>query len=107
MLYKFKSKAAGDLIMTAPVGDRVLKLMGREPALQGIFEVEAMPALMVALEAAIVADEALRRAAEQAAADAGERLPPREAVGLRQRAWPLIEMLKRCHGAGHPIVWGV
>ena len=30
MLYKFKSKAAGVLIMTAPVGDRVMKLVGRE-----------------------------------------------------------------------------
>ncbi|MFM2069336.1 MAG: hypothetical protein RLZZ584_4245, partial [Pseudomonadota bacterium] len=39
MLYKFNSRATGDLIMTEPVGDRVLRAAGREPAPQGIFEV--------------------------------------------------------------------
>ena len=32
MLYKFKSKAAGDVIMLGPNGDHVLRLAGREPA---------------------------------------------------------------------------
>ena len=36
MLYKFKSKAAGDLIMTAPNGDQILRLIGREPAPQAL-----------------------------------------------------------------------
>ncbi|ACB36210.1 Domain of unknown function DUF1840 [Leptothrix cholodnii SP-6] len=111
MLYKFKSKAAGDVIMTAPIGDRILRLLDREPAAQGIFEVEAMPGAIAALEAAIVADEALRRAAEaEAAADPEPRSPPppgRDNVSLRQRAWPLIEMMKRCHAEDAPIVWGV
>ena len=107
MLYKFKSKAASDLIMTAPVGDRLLRLMGREPAPTGIFEVVDMPALMAALEAAIVTEEAAQRAAEEIA-EAEGRTPPRRAeVGLRQRAWPLVEMMKRSRAADHPIVWGV
>ena len=50
MLYKFKSKAAGDLIMLGPNGDQVLRLVGREPAPQGIFEVEQMPGLVATLE---------------------------------------------------------
>ncbi|MGY0197093.1 DUF1840 domain-containing protein [Leptothrix sp. BB-4] len=107
MLYKFKSKAASDLIMTAPVGDRLLRLMGREPAPTGIFEVADMPALMAALEAAIVTEEAAQRAAEEIA-EAEGRTPPRRAeVGLRQRAWPLVEMMKRSQLADVPIVWGV
>ena len=28
-------------------------------------------------------------------------------IGLRQRAWPLVEMLKRCQAEGAVIVWGV
>jgi hypothetical protein len=107
MLYKFKSKAAGDVIMTAPIGDRLLRLLGREPASKGIFEVEAMPAAIAAFEAAIAADEAARRAAEAEAAAEGRSPPERDGLGLRQRAWPLIEMLKRAHAAGQPIVWGV
>lgn len=111
MLYKFKSKAAGDVIMTAPIGDRILRLLDREPAAQGIFEVEAMPGAISALEAAIAADEALRRAAEaQAEADPDDKSRPRpgrDTISLRQRAWPLIEMMKRCHAEDAPIVWGV
>ena len=107
MLYKFKSKAAGDLIMTAPVGDRVMQLMGREPAAQGIFKPAQMPAAIVALERGIADEEHARRDAEMEAAAEGRTLPPPKEVSLRQRAWPLIEMLKRAHAADHDIVWGV
>jgi hypothetical protein len=107
MLYKFKSKVAGDVIMTAPIGDRILRLMGREPAPKGIFEVEALPAAIAALEAAIAADEALRRAAEAEAEPQDRTNPARDVIGLRQRAWPLIEMMKRSQAGAAPIVWGV
>ena len=36
MLYKFKSKAAGDLIMLEPNGRRVLQIIGKEPGPKGI-----------------------------------------------------------------------
>ena len=107
MLYKFKSKAAGDLIMTAPVGDRVMRLMGREPAPQGIFQPEQMPAAIAALEQGIADEERARRDAEQEAAADGRTLPPPKEISLRQRAWPLIEMMKRAQAADRDIVWGV
>jgi Domain of unknown function (DUF1840) len=107
MLYKFKSKAAGDLIMTAPVGDRVMKLMGREPAAQGIFKTDQMPAAIAALEQGIADEERARRDAETEAAAEGRTLLLPKEVSLRQRAWPLIEMLKRAQAADHDIVWGV
>jgi hypothetical protein len=28
-------------------------------------------------------------------------------VALRQRLWPMIEMLRRSHAQGVPVVWGV
>ena len=37
MMYKFKSKASGDLLMLGPDGDRLLRLLGRDPAPSGIF----------------------------------------------------------------------
>ena len=107
MIYKFKSKAAGDLIMTAPVGDAILRIVGKEPATTGIIEPDAMPAAMQALEAAIAAEEHARAQAEAEARAEGRQLPPREAVTLRQRAWPMVEMLKRAHAAKAEIVWGV
>ena len=106
MLYKFKSKASGDVIMLAANGDQVLRLVGREPAPRGIFEVDAMLAVAAALVAAVVADEVERRArpAAETRETAGESR--RDGVALRQRVWPLVEMLHRCHAAGEVIVWG-
>jgi hypothetical protein len=107
MIYKFKSKAAGDVIMMGPAGDLVLRTIGKEPAPKGIVEPAAMPAAIAAIEQAIAADEAARAQAEQEAAAQGRQLPPREGVTLRQRAWPLVEMMRRAHAADKEIVWGV
>lgn len=104
MLYKFRSKASGDVIMLQATGDTLLRLVGREPSAQGIFEPEQMPALIAALESAI-------RQAEAPGADAGTapeaESDPARAVGLRQRLWPMIEMLRRAQAASEPVVWGV
>jgi hypothetical protein len=107
MIYKFKSKAAGDVIMMGPSGDHVLRIIGKQPAPKGIIEPAAMPAAIAAIERAIVDEENARKQAEADAAAEGKALPPREAVTLRQRAWPLVEMMKRSRAAGADIVWGV
>ena len=49
-MYRFKSKADGDLIMMAPVGDQILRIIGREPAAKGIIELARIPAAITALE---------------------------------------------------------
>jgi hypothetical protein len=99
MIYKFKSPAAGDVIMLAPQGDQLLRLLGREPAAQGVFEPADMPALVQSLQAAIAS-------AEAPPADA-EGDGPTPTVGLRQRLWPMVEMLRRAQAADARIVWGV
>ena len=106
-MYKFKSKAAGDVVMLAASGDQILRLIGKEPATQGIVEVEAMPAAIAALEAAVAAEESQRKQAEQEAAAEGRKLAPADGVSLRQRAWPLVEMFRRCHAANAVVIWGV
>ena len=109
MLYKFKSKAAGDVIMLGPNGDQLLRLAGREPSPRGIFEVDAMPVLIAALEAAVAADEAARDRGSDDTSPSGAAPPGpggRDGVALRQRAWPLVEMLRRSHAAREVIVWG-
>ena len=107
MIYKFRSKAAGDVIMLGPNGDAMLRALGREPAVRGIIEPADMAAAIAALERAIRDDEAARERAEQEARARGETLPPREAVTPRQRLWPMIEMLRRAQAADTPVVWGV
>lgn len=101
MIYKFKSKAAGDVIMLGPNGDRVLELIGKDRTPQGIIEPQQMPGAITALMAAVAADDAARAAPDQADA-AGKP----EGISLRQRAWPLVEMMRRALAEDEPIVWG-
>lgn len=107
MIYKFRSKAAGDVIMLGPNGDALLRAIDREPAPKGIIEPKDMAVAIAAIERSIAADEAARAEAEAEARDKGEPLPPREGVTPRQRLWPMVEMLRRAQAADEPVVWGV
>ena len=108
MIYKFKSRAAGDVIMMAEPGDEVLRIVGKSAAARGIIEAASMPAAISAIEAAVAAEEAVRaQAAQEAAAASGGKPVPRDGVTLRQRVWPLVEMMKRSAAEGADIVWGV
>ena len=100
MIYKFKSNATGDLIMTQPVGDRVLSLIGKSPAPQGIIEVDQMAAAVSALEAAVAAER------PNPANDGDDASPRADTVSLRQRVWPMVDMLKRALAEKQPITWG-
>ena len=115
MLYIFKSSAAGNLIMLEPNGDRVLEIIGKDRGSKGIILPEQMPAAVAALESAMVQDEP--PAGVSAGTSTGTSANPTkksgdawkqsDAVSLRQRVTPFIEMLKRCHAAKKEIVWGV
>ncbi len=100
-MYRFKSRADGDLIMMAPVGDQLLRIVGREPAPLGIIEVAALPQAIAALEQAIAAADSAR--ADDDYDDAGGA----KSIGLKQRAWPLLEMMRRSLAERADIVWGV
>jgi Domain of unknown function (DUF1840) len=107
VLYKFKSKATGDLIMLEPNGRRVLGIIGKASGPTGIILVAEMPAAVSALEAAVVREEQERKAAADEARAKGEAPPEYEGVSLRQRVAPFIDMLHRCVKADVEIVWGV
>ena len=102
MHYVFKSRADANLIMMAPAGDQILGLIGKTPAPQGIIELQAIPAAMQALEQAIAGDDAAHKS-DPAFEEEGRI----ERVCLHQRAWPLLEMMRRAQAEGADIVWGV
>jgi len=93
MLYKFKSKAAGDLIMLEPNGKQVLEIIGKDASPKGIILPAEMPAAVNALEAAV--------------SEEGSGQGNGDNVSLRQRVVPFLDMLRRCSQAGEEIVWGV
>ena len=123
MLYKFKSRATADLILLEPQARRLLHIMGKEPDASGIVTAAQIPVAVAALEAAVLAEE--RQAAEQQAAAAARAKEGSESrddseeegedgngprssgfVSLRQRAAPLIDMMRRSAEEGHDVVWG-
>ncbi len=107
MLYKFKSKASGDLILLEPAGRRILQIIGKDPGPTGIIQPPEMAAAATALERAVEDEESQQKAAIAEALAKGEPAPRFEAISLRQRAHPFIEMLRRCARADREIVWGV
>ena len=110
MHYVFKSKADADLIMMAPVGDLLLHIVGREPSRQGIIEAAAIPAAIAAIEQAIAAENEAAAAAQLSGGGSGddeERMLRERRIGLAQRAWPMLAMMKRSLAERADIVWGV
>jgi hypothetical protein len=111
MLYKFKSKAAGDVIMLQPNGEHVLQIIGKhsaaEPSPKGILLPEQMQGALDALSAAIALEEKMRHDAIATAQAEHAPAPRFEAIGLRQRAQPLMEMIRLCQIEEEPITWGV
>lgn len=111
MLFKFKSKATGDLIMLEPNGRHVLQIIGKDPSMTGIILPAQMPAALDALEKAIAAEEValeIAKTAKNANLDEGGFHPTKsDAVKLRQRALPFMELLKNSYKANVEIVWGV
>jgi DNA polymerase III sliding clamp (beta) subunit (PCNA family) len=94
MLYKFKSKVTGDLIMLEPDAKRLLKIMGREEQVKGIFLADQLTVAIAALESAVAEEEV-----------AGVQDPKQ--ISLRQRCSPMLKMLKQCHNQSVDVVWGV
>lgn len=107
MLYKFKSRVWGDLIMLEPNGRQALEIIGKEPGARGIIQWQQMPEAVAALQQAIADDEARREEEQEASRAEGHELAVDEAVSLRRRLVPMIDMLRHCHQAEADVVWGV
>jgi len=129
MLYKFKSKASGDVIMFETHAKALLEIMGKDPSAKGILLVADMPKALEALEVALkkhgheANHEAEHEAGHEVSHEKGHASPAKHrskeqeheqeheqeslAVSLGQRAAPMRQMIKQCILEGHPIVWGV
>ncbi len=111
MLFKFKSKAASDLIMLEADARKLLQIMVDSDPVKGIVVAQDLPAAIAALEAAVAQDEAQRK--EQASQiEQGEDVQtdeaqPHNTVRLAQRAAPMLKLLKLSMAHEADVVWGV
>lgn len=113
MPYKFKSRATADLIMLDATAHKLLALVGKDTNGPGIITAMQIPGALAALEQAVRDEEAQRAAAGEAHEDAdaaqdeddNARSGPGDAVSLRQRTAPFIDMLKRSAAEGRDVTW--
>ena len=111
MLYEFKCKVAGTVVMTQPVAERLLKIIGKPPAPAGVFEPEHLAGAISALQATVQREQAGaatndpdNRDEEE---DSGSAQDGSKRISLKQRAWPLLDLMKTALAAGQRITWGV
>ena len=104
MLFEFKSKATGNLIMTDAVGRQALDVIGKTATSAGIITVSEMPFALQALKQAVAAS---KNAGQAATKDEPSEERDEPIVPLASRLLPLIEMIERSHKGGEDIVWGV
>jgi cyclopropane-fatty-acyl-phospholipid synthase len=90
--------------MLEPNGRQLVQILGKAPGQPGIVTVEQIPGAIAAIEAAIAAEESARdQAPEEAQGEDGAERS--EAVHLRQRAAPLLDMLRRSAAEGREVTW--
>jgi len=105
MIYQFRSKAGPDVIMLADLTQRIFEILGRPLEPRGILTVEQLPALIIALETAILKD--LEDRAKSNTADQENTEKPKLADRLGQRAYPFLELMKQARAKDEPVMWGV
>lgn len=95
MLVRFDSKV-GMIQMFGDVAKRLLRMMGQSGAVPGALLAADVPAALQRLKSSVGLEP---ESGGQENAD-GE-----PAVGLRQRAFPLIELLERAARSGSDVIW--
>lgn len=105
MLVQFVSSETGEVLMYADVARVLLQAMGKETTARGAFLPEQMLPAAQALRDAVQRSEAAQPPAEEDEEEEGKK--KEIVVGLRQRAWPLIDMLERTARSGPKanVVW--
>ena len=102
MLVRFNSDT-GAIIMFGDVAVKLLKMMGQTGDVPGALVAADIPPALGRLRQAVAA-HAETPAAGEAEDEAREKEPP---VLLRQRAYPLIDLLERAAAKGCHVVWEV
>jgi hypothetical protein len=110
MIYEFKSRATGSIVMTSDVAEALLHIIGKQKGPQGIIVPDAMPAAIDALNNAIALQKTAETSNANANSNANNKTDDEDGkpkISLGQRALPFIEMMQRAHSAGKEITWGV
>jgi hypothetical protein len=107
MLITFKSSAAPDVQMLENLAQFLLGIVGKSLGERGVIMHDELPAVIAKLEAAVrydkenSAEHSIHHGAD--GHDHANELP----VGLAQRAYPFLDMLRESQKQQADILWGV
>lgn len=107
MLYRFQSRAAPPFVMLETHARQMFEIIGKATATKGVITQDQMPAAIAALEAAMARERSNSHNNDDHAVEDHDDEAEREHVGLRQRAAPLLSMLKASLADGKDVIWGV
>jgi len=113
MLVKLTSSTSGEVILFAEHARRLFEIMGKECTARGVFALEQLPDAMTRLRQAVANEKAAMTQAPQAPpgrvardkTEEADAVKPEPAVGLAQRAYPLIRLMERTQKDGGFILW--
>ncbi|MBU1358748.1 MAG: DUF1840 domain-containing protein [Gammaproteobacteria bacterium] len=107
MLYRFHSRATAPFVMLEIHARQMFSIIGKAPEQKGVITIEQMPAAIAALEAAMASEHENAHNDDKYAVEAHADDAERMHVGIRQRATPLLHMLKDSLADGKNVTWDV
>jgi Domain of unknown function (DUF1840) len=108
MLITFKTSASPDVQMLENLAEYLLEIIGKTLGERGVIMHDELDAAIAKLESAVAVDKQ-ERAEHDGHFHEGEagHEPHEIPVGLAQRAYPFLDMLRLARQANTDILWGV
>ena len=108
MLITFKCRSAPDLVMLENLAQYLVGIVGKQLGQRGVITRDEIDSAIARLEAAIVVDkkEAAEKDGHFHEGDEGHErheLP----IGLAQRAYPFLDMLRAAKQGNTDVLWGI
>jgi len=108
MLVTFKTRAAPDVQMLDSLADYLLNIIGKRLGERGVITHDELPAAIQKLEAAVAIDKKERSEHDGHFHEGEEGHEPHEVpVGLSQRAFPFLDMMRLAQQENGDIIWGL
>ncbi|MFP3549210.1 DUF1840 domain-containing protein [Paraburkholderia sp. SIMBA_049] len=108
MLITFKCRSAPDVVMLENLAQYLLGIIGKRLGARGVIAHDELGVVISKLEAAIVTDKQERAEHEGHFHEGEEGHEHHEIpIGLAQRAYPFLDMLRAAQKDNTDIVWGL
>jgi hypothetical protein len=108
MLITFKCRAAPDVVMLENLAQYLVGIVGKRLGERGVITHDELPAAISKLEAAVATDKQERAEHEGHFHENEEGHEHHEIpIGLAQRAYPFLDMMRAAQKENSDIMWGV